>query len=71
METKKKSACVAGIVTITFYNQFGKIVDRIEQRQCAGKQQVVWAPKDLPAGIYYFRLEAGERQAGGKLLPVR
>jgi hypothetical protein len=70
METKKKSACVAGIVTITFYNQFGKIVDRIEQRQCAGKQQVAWSP-ELPGGIYYFRLEAGEQQESGKVVLVR
>jgi hypothetical protein len=29
-------------ITITFYNQFGKEVDKIKQNQSAGKQQVVW-----------------------------
>jgi len=58
-------------VTINFYNQFGKLVDRIEQKQPAGKQQVVWTP-DLPGGIYYFRLEAAGRQiSSGKVVLVR
>jgi hypothetical protein len=57
-------------VTITFYNQFGKLVDRIEQKQSAGKQQVVWSP-ELPGGVYFFRLEAGEQIASGKVVLVR
>lgn len=57
-------------VTITFYNQFGKEVDRIEQKQAQGKQQVAWTP-DLPGGIYYFRLEAGEQVASGKVVLMR
>jgi polyhydroxybutyrate depolymerase len=57
-------------ITITFFNQFGKMVDRIEQKQPAGKQQVVWSPV-LPGGVYYFRMEAGEQQASGKVVLVR
>lgn len=57
-------------VTITFYNQFGKLVDRIEQKHSAGKQRVVWTP-NLPGGIYYFRLDAGEQLASGKVMLVR
>lgn len=57
-------------VTITFYNQFGKQVDRIEQKQSAGKQQVVWTP-ELPGGVYYFRLEARELFASGKVVLMR
>jgi hypothetical protein len=57
-------------VTITFYNQFGKQVDRIEQKQPAGTQQLLWAP-ELPGGIYYFKLEAGTQMASGKLVLVR
>jgi hypothetical protein len=56
--------------TITFFNQFGKIVDRIEQKQSAGKQQVVWSP-ELPGGVYYFRLEAEDQMASGKVVQVR
>lgn len=67
-------------ITITFYNQFGKQIDVIEERQTAGKQQVVWTP-DLPSGIYYFtigtsriatgRLEAEGQIASGKILSVK
>jgi len=57
-------------ITFTFFNQFAKEVDRIEQKQSAGKQQVVWTP-ELPDGMYYFRLEAGEQIESGKLVLVR
>ena len=57
-------------VRITFYNQFGKQVDRIEQKQSQDKQQVVWTP-ELQGGIYYFRLQAGEQVASGKLVLVK
>ena len=57
-------------VTITFYNQFGKQVDVIEQQQSAGLQHVVWTP-ELPVGIYYFRLEAGKQLATGKLVLIK
>jgi len=62
---------IAELVRISFYDQFGKQVDRIEQKQTAGKQQVVWTP-ELPGGIYYFRLEAAGRQiSSGKVVLVR
>jgi hypothetical protein len=57
-------------ITLSFYNQFGKMVDRIQQKQSGGKQQVVWTP-ELPGGIYYFRLEAWEQIASGKVVLVR
>jgi len=57
-------------VTITFYNQFGKEVDRIEQKQTAGKQQVIWKAGGLPPGIYYFTLKAGGLFETGKLVKV-
>jgi len=58
-------------VTITFYNQFGKMVDVIEERQQKGLQKVVWTPENLADGIYYFRLQAGEQLASGKVVSVR
>jgi len=56
-------------VTITFYNQFGKQIDVIEQKQSSGKQQMMWTP-ELPGGVYFFRLDAGEQQAYGKMILV-
>ncbi len=58
-------------VIFTFYNQFGKQVDMIEQKQSAGKQQVIWNAKSQPAGIYYFRLQAGKQVATGKMVLMR
>jgi hypothetical protein len=57
-------------ITITFYNQFGKQVDIIEQDQLQGLQKVVWTP-DLTNGVYYFRLKAGVQIASGKVMLVR
>ncbi len=63
-------------VTITFYNQFGKLVDMIEVKQRQGLNTVVWTPENFPDGIYYFRiatcrLKAGEQIASGKVVLVR
>lgn len=57
-------------VTITFYNQYGKQVDMIGQKQLAGKQQVIWMPKNHPPGVYYFRLQAGDQLATGKIVKM-
>ena len=63
-------------VIITFYNQFGKQVDVIEDNQQKGLNKVVWSPENLADGIYYFRISAGSMKAGnqttqGKLLIIK
>lgn len=58
-------------VQITFFNHLGTQVDQIQQNQSQGKQQVTWNAKSQPAGIYYFRLEAGDQTASGKVVLVR
>jgi len=60
-----------GTVRITIYNQFGAQVEVIEQRQAQGLNQAVWTPGHLPNGIYYFRLQAGEKLASGKMMLMR
>lgn len=57
-------------VQITIFNHFGQQVDFIQQNQSQGKQQIIWDASGLPAGVYYFRLEADEQVATGKLLLV-
>jgi len=51
----------ASNVQITIYNHLSKQVEMIEQKQSAGKQQVVWNAEGLPAGIYHcvFKTEYG------------
>ncbi len=58
-------------IRITFYNQFGKQVDMIEESQHNGLNKVVWTPENLSDGIYYFRLRAGEQVASGKLIHMK
>jgi polyhydroxybutyrate depolymerase len=57
--------------TITFYNQFGKLVDVIEVNQQKGLNRFIWTPENLADGVYYFRLEAGEQIASGKVVRLR
>ncbi len=58
-------------IRITFYNQFGKQVDVIEESQFQGLNKVVWTPKNLADGIYFFRLQAGEQITTGKLILMK
>jgi hypothetical protein len=58
-------------VSITFYNQFGRQVDVIEERQHKGLNRVTWTPENLADGIYYFRLQAGSQLASGKMVLMR
>ena len=48
----------------------------VEERQAAGTYQIGWDGRDergreVGAGIYFYRLEAGPRVLAGKLLLVR
>lgn len=55
-------------VRISFYNQFGKQVDLIEERQQKGLNKIAWTPENPADGIYYFRMQAGEQVASGKVV---
>jgi hypothetical protein len=36
--------------------------------QTKGKQKVVWNAENLPAGIYFYRIQAGKEVGGGKIV---
>jgi len=61
----------SGIVIIEIYNSNGMLSDKIHKDPLAGSLRVTWDPKDLPNGIYYYRLLAGNRRASGKLILMR
>lgn len=61
----------AETVTICFYDQYGKLVDRIGKRQPKGKQQFRWAPETLPAGIYHCILNSGNDIKTIKLIKMK
>ena len=55
-------------IIITIYNPQGQIIDKIHQGQAKGKQKVQWNSADLPAGMYYYRFQAGNRYYMGKVI---
>jgi hypothetical protein len=55
-------------VKFTVYNVQSQIVFRMEEIQNVGEQKIVWNAEGLPAGMYYYRLVAGDRIASGKLV---
>ena len=58
-------------VQLIIYHPLGKQIELIQQKQSSGKQQIVWNAKGLPAGVYYFRLQADGQVATGELVLVR
>ena len=40
----------------------------IEQEQLKGEQQVQWNAEGLPPGMYYFRIQAGDKVGKLKLI---
>jgi alpha-glucosidase (family GH31 glycosyl hydrolase) len=62
----------SGPVALTMYNILGQeIGEVISDYLSAGKHQVVWAPRDLASGIYFYRLVAGSFVETRKLVLVR
>ena len=57
-------------VTIQILNPQGQLIERIEQEQPQGEQQLQWNAEGLPAGMYYFRLQAGDKVGGGKMIKM-
>jgi hypothetical protein len=60
----------SSMVLIHIYNAHGQLVESLEFKQPSGKQQILWSAEGLPAGIYYFRIQAGEMRGGGKMIKV-
>jgi hypothetical protein len=58
------------IVTISIFNPQGQLIEKIEQEQPKGEQQIHWNAQGLPAGIYYYRIQAGDKVCGGKMVKV-
>jgi hypothetical protein len=51
-----------GPVTLTIYNIMGqKVVTLVDEVQQAGEHKVVWDAGDVSSGVYFGRLEAGDK----------
>jgi hypothetical protein len=59
-------------VVLTFYNHLGQQIETlINEHQSKGKHSAIWDAQGLPSGIYFYRLQAGEQQAKGKIVVLR
>jgi len=48
-------------VTIDIYDILGRRVDKFnKQNQLAGSHSIVWHAGDLPSGVYFYKLQAGD-----------
>jgi CubicO group peptidase (beta-lactamase class C family) len=54
----------------TVYDVQSRIVFEMQEKQKAGEQQVQWNAEGLPAGMYYFRIQAGDMVGGGKMVKM-
>ena len=59
-------------VELVIYNHTGQRADiLISQHQQQGPHQVSWDASGFPAGIYFYRLQAGNQSASGKMIVVK
>ena len=66
------SLSVDGHVQLAAYDIRGQKVDMIfEGAQSVGKHSYTWNASNLPSGVYYIRLQAGDRVASQKALLIK
>jgi flagellar hook assembly protein FlgD len=61
----------ATFVSLKIYNTLGQlVVTLVDAQKEAGYHQVQWKP-DVPSGIYFYRLQAGEFIGTKKMILLR
>lgn len=58
-------------VTIAIFNSQGQLIDEIIQKQAKGHQKIQWNAEGLPAGMYYYIIQAKNMIESGKMLLVK
>ena len=59
--TIEYSLPVSGDVTLIIYNLLGEEVARlVDGFQQAGEYNAIWNASNVPSGIYFYRLQAGD-----------
>jgi hypothetical protein len=62
----------AGSVMVLIYNLLGQRVTTLyEGTKMAGEHQIFWDAKDFPSGVYFARLEAGEKSQNIKMVLLK
>ena len=58
-----------GFVSLIVYNSLGQIVEKlVERNQAMGKYSVTFNAENLPSGVYFYKLQAGEFKKVNKML---
>jgi len=57
-------------VQFTVYNVQGQNVYIMQENQEKGQQKLQWNAEGLPAGMYYFRIQAEDKIGGGKMVKM-
>jgi hypothetical protein len=56
-------------VILQVFNCFGQLVaEPVNEFQQNGKQMVIWNSGALPAGMYFYHIQAGNAKGGGKIV---
>jgi len=59
-------------VTIDIYDILGRRVETLaRQSQPAGSHSIVWHTEDLPSGVYFYKLQAGDFSASQRCLLLK
>jgi len=53
---------------MSIFNPKGQLIETMVQKKPMGEQQVQWNAAGLPAGMYYYRIQAGDQYGSGKLI---
>jgi hypothetical protein len=61
----------AGVVDFRVYNILGQQIFALRQHQTAGPHTIVFDGKNLPSGIYFYRLQAGDFSSARKMVLAR
>ena len=63
---------ISSEVHIVIYDQLGREVDRLRQGLMnAGNHTVTWSARNLPSGIYYYQLRAGDRKLTRQMILMK
>ena len=66
------SLATPGEVSISVYNIQGQLVDVVQNGHLtAGRHSAVWAPGDLPSGVYIYQLNAGPHTLSRRMALLR
>lgn len=58
-------------VYLSIYNHLGQLIYQTKEIQPQGKQQLIWNTEGYADGIYYYRLQVGDKVANGKMVKAR